>query len=188
LAYDSSTGNLFVSDVATTVVRQVTLSGSTVSSFTGNGTSFLNALAYDPVSDTLWLAYFSGGRIENRTKSGILLSSFSDSSFQWTGLAVDSVQRTLLALETDDSVREYELDGTSLGTIIPADLIDGNGQGLGYDASSGTLYVTAQIPNEVSVFRDPGRTIPEASTTWLVAVATLAIQSLFRLKRYQAAM
>src|SRR6476620_10759330 len=60
LTYDSSTGTLFVGDDATNVVRRVTLTGTILSSFQGSG-NFLNALAYDSSSDSLWLAYFSNG-------------------------------------------------------------------------------------------------------------------------------
>jgi hypothetical protein len=172
LTYDSSTGNLFVGDDQTNVVRRVTLAGVVLSSFQG-ASSGLNALAYDSDSDSLWLAYFSNGLIENRTKTGTLISSFSDPSYQWTGLAYDSINHTLLALETDDALREYRLNGNTLGTVIPSDVINGNGQGLAYIASTGTLYVTSQIPNVITVFSDPARQVPEASTGLLLAIGVI---------------
>jgi len=175
LAFDSSTGRLFVGDLETTIVRQVTSTGDIISQFSGNGLNYLNALSYDPVTDTLWLAYFSNGVVENRTKTGDLLSSFADPAYQWTGLAIDPISRTLLLLETDDKVLEYKLDGTPLGAAIGTDQIAENGQGLAYDPSTGTLYASAQYSDHITVFSDPSRVIPEPSSFVVSAGLALAI-------------
>ena len=179
LVYDPTDGTLFVGDLTTTVVRHVSLTGTILGQFTGNGAADLNALAYDSVSDSLWLAYFSGGKIENRTKQGALLATFSDPTYQWTGLAVDAVRRTLLALETDDQLIEYELDGTKLGLALGDDPA-GNGQGLAYNAGTGRLYVTSQIGDVVSIYRDASRVPEPGSGPLLVAAIAASLSSRLR--------
>ncbi len=173
LAYDSTMGGFFVGDQRAGVVRIVNADGTESSQFlTSSG---LNAIAYDAVGDSIWLAHFSG-LVENRTRAGSLISSFVGGQ-RWTGLAYDDFNDTLLLLETDDdTLFEYQTDGTLLGEIVSNDMVTGNGQGLAYDSSLGRLWVTSQN-GRVAIWDDSSRAVPEPSgkTTILLGATLLSI-------------
>jgi len=123
--------------------------------------------AYNNQDDTLWLSTF-GGTIQNRTRTGQLISSFNTGVLNdWTGLAFDELNNSLLLLTSDDSVYEYGTDGTLIGQPLASDIVQGNGLGLAYDSSIGRLYVTSQLDNSVTVFDDPNR-VPEPSSVFLL--------------------
>ena len=107
--------------------------------------------------------------IENRTRAGALIFDF-DGGQNWTGLAYDDFNDTLLLLETNDSLFEFEVDGAALGEIVNNDLVTGNGQGLAYDSSLGRLFVTSQ-GGEIAIWDDPSRAVPEPSGMLLVCLA-----------------
>jgi len=173
LTFNPNSGNLFLGDNDLSFVRQVTLSGATVGQF-ATTTNTLNPLAYDGQSDTIWLGYCDGN-IENRTLAGSLLSSFSIDDC-WTGLAYDDFNNTLLGLShgNDLVLHEFETDGTPLGQQSLFGQIQDNPQGIAYDSSTGSLYVTSQIPGRVTIFQDASRTIPEP-TTCTLALAALCL-------------
>jgi hypothetical protein len=79
MAYDPNAGHLFVSD-ATGVIRELTLEGATVQKFSIPSVGFLNALAFDPTTDTLWLALFDEGINTVRAQARCLARLVS-----WTG-------------------------------------------------------------------------------------------------------
>jgi hypothetical protein len=167
MAYDPNTNHLFTSDDGDNIVREVTTGGTIVSQF-NTGITQLNAVAFDRRDNTIWLAYFTG-RIEKRTRTGALVSSFTAAQ-HWTGLALDPVNNTLLAMDDPDTVYEFRFDGTALGPVIPTDQLPNNGLGLAYDASIGRLYATSQTPGVITFFDDPSR-VPEPGSLVLAACA-----------------
>ena len=171
VAYDPNTNHLFTSDDGDSTVREVTIGGTVVSQF-NTGISTLNAVAFDARDNTIWLAYFNG-RIDKRTRTGTVISSFT-APHNWTGLALDPVNNTLLAMDDPDTVFEYRFDGTSLGAVIPTDQLSGNGQGLAYNASIGRLYATSQTPGIVTFFDDPSR-VPEPASLATLGVAAASV-------------
>jgi hypothetical protein len=150
----------------------MTAAGSQINQF--STTSRLNALAYDSRDDTIWLAYFTG-LVEKRTRTGGLLTSFTAVP-EWTGLAIDTRNNTLLLLEDNDKLYEYHMNGTLVGQPIATDMIPDNGQGLAYDSSTGRLYATTQQgPGRVTIFDDASR-VPEPAS-WMLALGALAVIS-----------
>ena len=177
MAYDSNTNNLFVGDEDTGIVRLVTIDGSEISQFATGFGEGLNAIAFDPNSDSVWLAFFNGV-IENRTRTGTLISSFNGGE-NWTGLAYDELNNSLLLLESsNDTLFEFAPNGSLIGQMVGVDLIVENGQGLAYDSSLGRLFVTSQTGN-VAIWDDPSRAIPEPQIT-IVILLSLAGQTLRR--------
>lgn len=170
MTYDRNSGHLFVGDNISSIVREVTLGGAEIQQFSAS--SHLNALAYDAVTDSIWSAHFSG-IIENRTRTGTLISSF-DGGQEWTGLAFDEINNTLILLETNDTFYEFDKNGTLIGEIISSDLLNGNGQGLAYDAFSGTLWATSQY-GKVTIFKDASR-VPELATLVLLGLGALMVR------------
>jgi PEP-CTERM motif len=171
LVYDGAANTLFQTQNLNSVV-ETTLAGVTVQSFaTANG---LNAVAWDPLDDSLWLAYFSG-LIEHRTRTGTLVSNFS-TSWAWTGAAFDPVNRSLLLLDNNDVVVEYSLTGSQIGASQAGLFALSNGQGLYYDASQGDLYVTAQ-EHRLALLEDRSRlaatSVPEPATLSLVGLGCI---------------
>ena len=77
LTYDSTSGHLFVADLnnisAAGIVREVTTDGLVLHQWSVG--QQVNGIAWDNRSDTLWLAYYDSGTIENRTKTGALIQS-----------------------------------------------------------------------------------------------------------------
>jgi hypothetical protein len=84
-----------------------------------------------------------------------------------TGLAIDTLNQSLLVLDTGDILHEYTYAGALIGAPVPTDEIAANGQGLAYDASIGRLFVTTQELSLVTVFDDPARIVPEPSSLLL---------------------
>lgn len=156
LAFDSSTGNLWLGDYTSSRVYEVTTTGTLIQDFpVGTG---VNAVAYNPLTDTIWVARFAS-ELQQWSRTGTLISSFSTPGLTWTGLAMDSCSGNLLLMEAqNDLVYEYQTDGTQVGQIIPSDQIIANGQGLYYDAATAELYATSAIDPIITVFQDPNRT------------------------------
>jgi len=171
MTYDANSGHLFVGDDGTNIVREVTTAGTEIQQF-NSGVSTLNALAYDRRDNSIWLAYFNG-QIEKRTRTGTLISSFTKPQ-NWTGLALDPINNSLLAMEDGDTVWEMKFDGTTVGQVIPTDQIPNNGQGLAYDFNFGRLYATSQVPGNVTIFTDPSR-VPEPASVAVMASACLLL-------------
>ena len=77
ITYDSSNNSLWVSQWGGNEVRNYSMGGSLLSSF--NATNFANsltALAYDPLSDTLWMgSQIAQGNFSEYTKTGNLLQT-----------------------------------------------------------------------------------------------------------------
>ena len=169
MTYDPDSGHLFVGDYETGRVREITTQGVEISQFLAFQPGGLNALAYDPRDDSIWLAYFDG-TIEKRNSQNIITVSIL-TTWDWTGLALDPVNNSLLALEDNDTLLEYRTNGTFLGTRLASDVIPNNGQGLAYDATIGRLYVTSQMPGHVTFFDDPSR-VPEPACS---AIALLGM-------------
>ena len=168
LAYDANSNHLFIGDYFDGTVREITLGGSVLASFATSAFS-LNALDYDARDNTLWLAHFNG-TVEHRTRTGTLLSSFA-SGQSLSGLAIDTVNNTLLAMADNDFVYEYAFNGALLGTPVATDQLNGNGLGLAYDSSIGRLYASSQ-EGYVSVFDDPARAVPEPATAGLLLLGS----------------
>lgn len=169
LTYDRNSDHLFIGDQDTGIVREITKGGDKIQQFSASG--LLNALAYDAATDTIWSAHFSG-IIEHRTRSGALISSF-DGGLNWTGLAIDEINNTLILLKNTDTVYEFKYDGTLIGQIISTDMIAQNGQGLAYDSMSGTLWATGQF-GKLTILQDASR-VPEPATLSLLALGAAAM-------------
>lgn len=186
LTYDPNSGNLFLGSNANSTVYEVTTSGTELNSFVA-GSGNINALAYDPRDDTIWLARFTG-EIEQYARNGGLIDSFSTGpDLDWTGMALDLCTGNLFLLENGDQVYEYQTDGTQIGLVIPTDQIIGNGQGLYYDASTAQLWATSQN-DDAALFQDSTRQVcstiatePVPSTgrlaIWVLSVLILLIGS-----------
>lgn len=167
MTYDRNSGHLFIGDLESGIVREVTLEGAEIQQF--NTSTFVNALAYDGVTDTVWSAHWNG-MLENRTRTGTLISSF-DGGQKWSGLAFDKINNTLILLERNDTFYEFNANGTLIGQIISTDLLEGNGQGLAYDSLSGTLWATSQY-GDLTIFQDASR-VPEPATISLLVIGLL---------------
>jgi hypothetical protein len=78
ITYDASNQSLWVSEELGSQVSDYTLGGKLLSTFS-TGHSFNTALALDPADGTLWLdnSFGPGVRLEQYSKSGLLLSKFS---------------------------------------------------------------------------------------------------------------
>jgi len=176
MTYDSNSGNLFVGDYESGIVREVTVGGVEIQQFSTGVVDDLNALAFNPADDSIWLAYFDSGVVENRTRTGTLISSFVTPE-NWTGLAYDGFNNSLLLLETGDTLFEYQTDGVLIGEIIDTDIITGNGFGLAYDSSIGRLWVTStDTTGRITIFDDPSR-VPEPGGSALLAACVALLFS-----------
>lgn len=174
ITFDPNSGNIFVSDDLGGIVREVTLAGIPVNQFDATtAPRGANALSYDARDDTIWLAFFDG-TIQQRSRTGSLISMFN-TPHAWSGLALDTANNTLLALEDNDTLYEYQADGTLIGQIITSDQIQNNGFGIEYDSSIGRLYTTSQTPGVITIFDDPSRAIPEPTRLTLLAVGGVAV-------------
>jgi hypothetical protein len=157
------------------------LDGSYISSITGaqNG----NDVSVDPRDGSVWEAIF-GGIVRHYRSDGVLLSSFS-AGFFLTGIAIDSINNTLLLLRADgpggadgpldDELYEFTTNGVNLARLWNSSVIEGNGLGLEYLPETGTLYVGSRI------FSDPAR-VPEPATTGILAAVALTIGNIRRWK------
>ena len=166
LTYAPSSNTLFVADFNSRKVMEVDLAGNVLGQFTS--TDVLNALAYDTSDDTLWLLSF-GGHVQHRTRSGQLLGDDSIGALTWTGMAYNSTADTLILLSAvDDLLFEYDTSLNLLRTLVSTDQMSGNGQGLFYDATDGSIYATVQ-DGDVHVFT------PEPGALLLLALGGLAM-------------
>lgn len=157
IAFDESSGNLFVADYPSGEILEMTTDGTVVSTFTAAGPNQINAVSVNRLDGTLWVATFNQGVLQF-DRNGTLLGGF-DTPFFVSGLAIDEAAETLLLMESNnDFVREFNFMGQQIDVPIPLNIIPDNGQGLAYDATTATLYATTQTgPPRVTVFRDPER-------------------------------
>jgi hypothetical protein len=162
LVLNTNTGNIFLGDYSTNTIHEVTPTGNVLNSFPSTG-SQLNALAYNPTNDHLYALHYQGQVIELTTAGGVV-GSFSVGG-TWTGAAYDSNNNTLLMMNsTPDQVLEYTTGGVLVDTPLPGDAVNGNGQGLHYDSTTGILHATGQY-GDIGVWERTVST-PVESTTW----------------------
>jgi hypothetical protein len=169
LALNTNTGNLYTGNFSTGIIYEVTPAGAIVNSFSSGGpTAELNAIAYNPLDDSIYAVHFNGF-INHLSSGGVPLNNFTLSSDVWTGAAFDTVSNTLLLLESSsDIVKEYSPLGVFVGTPLPTSSVAGNGQGLHYDSATGVLHVTAQNGN-LAVWQR--QVIPEPSSLFAIILA-----------------
>ena len=160
LCYDSNAGTMFVGSYNTGMIWETTTAGAVLNSFHSN-ISQLNALTFDPETDHLFAAGY-GGHVTEMTRTGAQVNVFLLSGHEWTGIACDWVNDTILLMEgfDEDTVLEYGYDGTFIDVVIPPDAVQGdyphNGLGLTYDPTTGILHATGQL-GEIAIWeRDPG--------------------------------
>ena len=162
--YDSNAGTFFVGDVFSgSTVFEVTPGGTVLNSFP-SGHSVMNAIAFNPLDDTLWVVDVDLG-VRHLTRTGAFLGSFSTGpSVRWTGAAFDPGRNTLLLLESNsDQVYEYDPSGSLLGIPANFDVVPGNGQGLHYDHTTGILHVTGiSLAGDIAILQ---RSISTTTTT-----------------------
>ena len=162
LVYNSNSGNLFIGDISTSTIYEVTTGGVVVNSFSSSGLG-LNALAFNPTNNDLFALHFNG-LVEELTTAGAVVGSFVASGL-WTGAAYDAINNTVLLLNSGlDQVFEYTTTGTLLNTPISGDAVSGNGQGLHYDLNTGNLHVTSQGGNIAIWTREAPVAVHQ--TTW----------------------
>ena len=74
ISYDPANDSLWVSGWGLTDIRDYSLSGTLLSSFS-TGHYYNGALANDPADGTLWIAYDEGSQLEHYSTAGALLQS-----------------------------------------------------------------------------------------------------------------
>jgi hypothetical protein len=171
LAYDPQTNHLFAANFENENVRELTLDGQQIQQFQ-TGALEIDSVAFDPADNTVWTADFTGSLMKY-SRTGQLLASFS-SLHEWTGLALDTYHDTLLVLDNDDTLYEYDFSGHLLGRIIATDLISGNGLSLTYDSTLGRLYAVSDF-GFVTILDDASRAVPEPSAAALLLPAALGL-------------
>lgn len=169
--------NLFYTATdATSQVYAVDSSGVVQNTFQASDDSFLNAMALDPNSQSLFTVHFKGEVFEY-TLDGTLLNSFTVPE-DLTGAAYDADNDTLLLLRSgDDHVMEYTRDGVFLGWVVDVESVDNNGQGLHYDASTGLLTVTSQDGDIATWYREP---VPEPGSAALLFLGSVTMMRRLR--------
>ena len=149
---DAASGDFFVTNHLG-VIHRFDSTGNFVSSFAHGGAG--NGMAYDPNTNTIWVASFNGG-VEQFSLAGASISSFSPSTTSSpVGIAYDAVSDTLLVGENgSDAVEEYTTSGTALGTFLPSPVFVGNGLGMDYDEVTGNFYYGGQtFPGSIEVYK-----------------------------------
>lgn len=84
----------------------------------GGGGNYLG-ITYDPTNGSLWIAQFGGGRVENRTLNGTLLSAFNSGIGNQAALALDHADNSLWLVEWTQrgDFRQFNKSGNLLSTI-----------------------------------------------------------------------
>ncbi len=162
LVYDPNSGNVFIGDIHSGTIHEVTTAGTVINSFSSTVTE-TNALAFNPANNHLFALSFAG-QVNELTRTGDLVGGFVATG-NWTGAAYDAVNNTLLLLESStDFVWEYSTGGVVIDTPLSENAVPGNGQGLHYDSASGVLHVTSQY-GEIAIWE---RSVPGAieGATW----------------------
>jgi DNA-binding beta-propeller fold protein YncE len=171
LAYDPNSNHLFAANFENENVRELALNGTQIQQFQTDALE-IDSVAFDPADNTIWIADFTG-TIQKTTRTGQSLFHFT-TLHEWTGLAIDTYHDTLLALDNNDTVYEYNFSGTQLGQVIATDLIFGNGLSLTYDPNLGRLYALANS-GDVTILDDPTRAVPEPGAAALLLSVALGV-------------
>jgi hypothetical protein len=174
LDYDSKNNRMVLMLHDAQTISFHNLDGSFISSIAGaqNG----NDVSVDPRDGSVWEAIF-GGTVRHYRADGVLLSSFP-AGFFLTGIAIDTINNTLLLLRAegpggadgplDDELYEFTTDGVNLGRRWASSAVEGNGLGLEYLPELGTLYVGSRV------FADPSR-VPEPTTIGFLITVALSL-------------
>ncbi|MCG3126442.1 MAG: hypothetical protein CHACPFDD_01277 [Phycisphaerae bacterium] len=82
----------------------------------GPGTGL--GITYDPTNNSLWIAQFGGGTVENRTLAGGLISSFNTGISLQAALALDHADGSLWLVEwtQNGDFRQFSKAGAPLGS------------------------------------------------------------------------
>jgi hypothetical protein len=161
LCYDANAGTMFVGEYSAGMIHETTTAGVILNSFPTVVSGF-NALAFDADNDYIFAVGYQG-QVEVLTRTGTQMDLWTG-AYNWTGAACDWVNDTILLMEGDDRVLEYEHDGTLIEMVINADCVPGNGQGLAYDSFTGILHCTGQY-GEIGIWEREVVTATE-STSW----------------------
>lgn len=174
VAYDRLNDDIIATDYNTGTLYRLDGAGTILDSFSVGVAGQINAVGVDRGSGDIFVAEF-GGFVLRYNSKGVFQSQF-DTGITLTGLAVDSVNQSLMLLTSEpDSVIEFDYSGSPLVSPFPGDAVSGNGQGLFYDETNGDLYVTSQNGN-VYIYNDPQRTtLPEPAGVLLVSLGLLGI-------------
>ena len=159
IVYVNSRGTLFAGDYDSGTIYEVDFNGNVLNSFPATGINALNAIAYSGNSDTLFAVDYNGIIVE-LSLTGAALNTYNIGG-TWTGAAFDDSRDTLLLLTSDyDTVEEYSRTLTFVRTAYNGDAVNGNGQGLAYEESTGKLWVSSQSTGEINVFQREGGSSP----------------------------
>lgn len=119
--YDSTTDgrfNYLVSWDTGDVIRTNSDYSNPVVLFSSGGPGGYLGITFDPTNNSLWIAQFSGGRVENRTMNGGLISAFNTGISLQACLALDHADGSLWLVEwtQNGDFRQFSKSGALLGT------------------------------------------------------------------------
>ncbi|MBT3231438.1 MAG: T9SS type A sorting domain-containing protein [Calditrichaeota bacterium] len=139
LGFDTQENQLIVANGGN--IRILNLNGELLRTFANNGGS--NTVDHDPERDLYVVGRF-GGAVAYFNRDGEQVGGF-DSGVNITGICYYPINGTIFAMDTDDPVSEFTIEGERIGEPLQGDQIVENGQDLAYDSRQRILYATGQV-------------------------------------------
>lgn len=120
-SYDSTTDgkhNYLISWDTGDVIQTDPDYSNPVTLFNSGGPGNYLGITYDPTNNSLWLAQFGGGTVENRTLGGGFISAFNTGISLQAALALDHADGSLWLVEwtQNGDFRQYDKSGNPLDT------------------------------------------------------------------------
>ena len=160
MTHDPDTETLYISNPDNNMIHEIEVDGAIVRSFPWQTRELID-FVYDPTDRTFWMCYGDGRVTQNDREGGLLRTIRPDPDLQWSSIALTG-EGTLLLLEFDDDLYEYDLADETLEMILDdqttGNAFNGNSIGMFFFQDSGELYIGSQT-EKVTRFIDHSRGI-----------------------------
>ncbi len=140
LGFDSDANRLLLANYGQGRYAVADLEGEVLELVDANAN--LNTISYDSDRE-LYIIGDWNRRVLFFNRDNEMVSQFNV-GVNITGICYYPINGTVFVLDTNDPMLEYSVEGELLERPMPNDVINGNGQDIGYDSMNRLLYATGQ--------------------------------------------